>query len=341
MHRNKPAILLFVIAGAVVLTLPDAEAKSRTRLQATAEWSAQIDDLTNDATKLIARTEKLDALSRRVAGESLEPEDARLRGATIISDLRTRLAKIRERARALPPPPVMPNQAVNKANQSKRAYVDKLVDGVARLLETSVSIYDAAIEGKGGIEKQLYLKFSHQMIVLLESENETNRAAIASQPRDPLHPQYHLLSCIVETNEAMKAIWRAIIDVSHGQDAARIHARMQRRILQARSRIRQLAKNGRGQVKVYRTHFRKGEKSGRFPKAQVDLLNRMMDTYAPSYEVEEKIAAALVAYSELPNMAEQTDAHRQKAEDILGSIGPLSQERGRLQARRTRLAGQI
>lgn len=339
MGRVNPAIITWMFVIAAVAS--PVAAATGAQLQAWAEWNARADQVTRAASGLVARTEKLDRLTREVAAESLSAGDARLRGAVIIADLRERLEEVRADAQALPPPPVMPDQARNKAAQSKRRYAEQAAANVAEILETSVAVFDAALAGQPQIEKRLYRKFSRQMIVLLEAENATNVAAIAVLPTEPLHPQYHLLSCVVETNEAMIAIWRAIIDVSHGQDAARMHARMRKRIAGAADRVQQLTRGGREQVKVYRTLFAEGGASGHYPKTQVDLLNRMMDTYDPAYEVEEKIADALLAYSGLPNMAEQTDTHRQRAEEILGTIGPLAEQRERLQAQRTKLAGQF
>ncbi|MFP3943252.1 MAG: hypothetical protein ACLFWF_05135 [Alphaproteobacteria bacterium] len=338
--RRVKFFLILTVIGAATGTA-GAAAVSRTQLQDYAQWNARVDAVMQTASRLAGRTERLDALSREIASGSVSDEDARLRGAAIISDLRTRLAKIRARARNLPPPPVTAHQPRNKAAQVKRQYTDQLTEKVAGIVESSVAIYESAISGEKTVEKKLYMKFSQQMIVLLEAENQTNLAAIASQPADPLHPQYHLLSCVVETNEAMMAIWNAIIDVSRGQDASRIHARMTRRIGRAGSRVKTLTRKGREQVKTYRKLFREGRQRGEYPKVQVDLLNRMMDTYEPAYDVEEKIADALLAYSELPNMAEQTDAHRRKAEEILGAIGPLAERREKLQARRTQMAANL
>jgi hypothetical protein len=338
---RRPGFFILAVIATAVMSAAAAAATSRAQLQESARWNARVDAVTRTASALVSRTDRLDQLSRQMAAGSLDAANARLRGAAIIADLRERLKDVRAEAKALPPPPVTADQTRNKASQAKRLYAEQLVTKVAEILETSISIFEAAMAGEKRLEKRLYTKFSHQMIVLLEAENETNRAAIASQPADPLHPQYHLLSCIVETNEAMVAIWQSIIDVSHGQDAARIHARVKARIVRAANRVKLLASRGREQVEVYRKLFGKGLERGEFPKAQVDLLNRMMDTYEPAYEVEEKIAAALLAWSELPNMAEQTDDHRRRAEKVLGTIGPLAEQRERLQARRTQMAGQL
>lgn len=338
--RGSKFFILAVIAAAT-LTAAAMAATSRAQLTEYAQWNARVDEVIETASRLLGRTERLDQLSRKVAAGSVDFKNARLHGATLISDLRERTKQVHARAQDLPPPPVTTDQTRNKAAQAKRQYAEQLSRKVANIVETSIAIFDSALEGERRVEKPLYMKFSHQMIVLLEAENERNRAAIASQPADPMHPQHHLLSCVVETNEAMIAIWKAIIDVSHGQDAARIHARMKRRITSAGNRVKVLARRGREQVEVYRKLFGSGQDRGDYPKAQVDLLNRMMDTYAPAYEVEEKIADALLAYAELPNMAEQTDEHRRMAEEILGAVGPLAEQRERLQARRTQMAASL
>ena len=214
-------------------------------------------------------------------------------------------------------------------------YLRQMKEQVLGSIDDSRGTFAAALEGDATVVEQLQARQLERWVLLLESEN----VYIATQKLlvEDTHPQFALSAALMSGNSALIALvnsWSDYLrDTADMADVSTIHT--ERELL----RMMQAINDGEKAVLDWSVTIG-GLRSERASNdGMVDILQRMMDSYTTSFNIEKEIAAVIRSLAE--SSTNTAPARDDFIEAEMLALELVIDRRMQLQSERIQLVGEM